>query len=97
MVNQTGIIETKIVASVDKKTFNDGINFARDTGVKIDKALKSKLTLDTIKAEDKIKRLNRQLKTDLPTERRIAIKTDLLDTKRQLTETRRQLNNLANT
>lgn len=97
MVNQTGTIEVEIKAVADKKSFNDGINFARDTGVKIDKALRSKLTLDTIKAEDKIKSINKLLKTNIPTQQKIDLRVDLADTKRQLTETRRQLNNLANT
>jgi len=59
--------------------------------------LKAQLTLDTLRFEDKIKDIKAQLKTDLPQERRVALRVDLADTKRELTEARRQLNNLANT
>lgn len=97
MVLDTTVIEAEIKASVDQKSFNDWVKFARDTGKKIDEGLRTELKLDVLRFEDQVKRIRDQLKRDIPEERRTQLRLDLQDARTGLTEARRQLRNLENT
>jgi len=55
-------MRANIVAWVDKASFNDGINYARDTWKKIDQALKTKLELDVAWFQLKLDDARRALK-----------------------------------
>ena len=93
-------IQATIVAWVDKKSFGDGINYARDTGKKIDQELKRKLELNLAKFQidiEKARTLLKQAKKDGDKEAQITAQLNVNELQRWLTEAKRQLNNLSNT
>lgn len=89
-------MRANIVAWVDKASFNDGINYARDTWKKIDQALKTKLELDVAWFQIKLSDARKQLKT-ATWDNRIRLTLEANELQRWLTEAKRNLNNLVNT
>jgi len=91
-------IEAKIVAWVDKWSFNTAEKVARDTGKKINQDLKVKMELDIAKAQLKLKQLRKQLRSkDLTDAQRIRLTVETNAAQRNITEMKRSLNNLLNT
>lgn len=91
-------INAKIVAWVDKQSFNKAEQTARDTGKVIDQNLKKKLEIDVANTQIKLKNLRKQLRdTTLPLDKRRQLLIETNRTQRSLTEAKRKLNNLINT
>lgn len=91
-------IISELKLQTDVSSFTKGVNFARDTGEKIDKELQSKLKLEIVQAQNAIKILQKEsklAKNDI--ERKNKIDIDILTAKSNLTELRRSLRNLENT
>lgn len=90
-------IKASIVATVDKKSFKDGVNFARDTGKEIDQNLRRKLELDIATAQQKLIVLKKNLKEATTQDQKIQIQIETNNAKSELTEFQRRLKNLQNT
>lgn len=91
-------IISELKVQTDVSSFTKGVNFARDTGKKIDKELQSKLKLEIVQAQNAIKILKKEsklAKNDI--ERKNKIDIDILTAKNNLTELKRNLRNLENT
>lgn len=99
MVLETQIKAT-IVAWVDKQSFNDGINYARDTWKKLNQDLKLKLELDVANLQLQVDNARKILRDAKKTWDKDAIINAQLNTnqlKSSLTEATRQLRNYVNT
>lgn len=91
-------IEAKVVAWVDKWSFNKIEQTARDTWKKINQDLKVKMEVDIAKAQLKLKELRKQLRSkDLTEAQRLKLQIDTNAAQRNVTELKRRLNNLVNT
>lgn len=93
-------IKATIVAWVDKKSFWDWINYARDTGKKLDAELKRKLELDIASFQvqlDQAKARLKQAKKEWDRDAIIKAQVDTNQIQSWLTEAKRQLNNYVNT
>lgn len=97
-------LETKVTAvieaSVDKKSFWDWVNYARDTWKKLDQELKKKLELDVAwfwLQLDQARKTLSLAKKSMDEESKIKAQLDVNELSRSLTESKRQLNNYVNT
>lgn len=97
-------LETKITAtieaSIDRKSFWDWVNYARDTGKKLDQELKRKLELDVAGFWLQLDQARKTLslaKKSMDEESKIKAQLDVNELSRSLTESKRQLNNYVNT
>ena len=93
-------IKATIVAWVDQKSFRDGVNFARDTGAKIDQELKRNLEVNVAKFQIQLQNardLLRKAKKEWDEQATIVAQLKVNELQRGTTEAKRQLNNLANT
>ena len=99
MVMETEIKAT-IVAWVDKSSFNDWVNYARDTWKKLDAELKKKLELNVVSFQLKLaqaRQLLKQAKKDWDKNATINAQLKTNQLQRWLTEAKRSLNNYVNT
>lgn len=97
-------LETKISATIEldinKKSFWDWINYARDTGKKIDQELKKKLELDVAWFQLQLDSARKSLaiaKKTMDEDWKIKAQLDVNELTKNTTEAKRQLSNLVNT
>jgi hypothetical protein len=69
-------IKASIVAEVDKKSFGDGVKFARDTGKEIDQNLKKRFELNIAEAQIKLKQIKDDLKKATSEEQKLKLQID---------------------
>lgn len=89
-------IKAEITAWIDRKSFNDGINFARDTGKKINQQLRASLELDIAKSQIQLRQLRKDL-SQATGKAKIDLQVQTNKAQQNLTELKRKLNNLRNT
>lgn len=98
MVINTEPIRQVIEIDVDKNSATKSLDFARDTGKKIDKELQRKLQIDILQAESKIDIIKKQIADAKKAgEQPFALQLDLKNLQSGLTESKRELRNLENT
>lgn len=97
MALQTEPVITEIRAEVNKKSFNDGVKFARDTGKQIDPLLRKNLQLDIAKAQLNLKKVKELIKNATNEETKLKLTINANQLQSNLTEFKRQFANLSNT
>lgn len=90
-------VKVEFIMETNVKSFNDGVNYARDTGKKIDQELRRKLELDIAQAQLKLQEIRADLRKTKDSDARISLQVEANAAQRSLTEFKRQLNNLSNT
>lgn len=92
--------EVELEMTIDKKSFGDGVNFARDTGKKLSQELRSEYQLNFANAQIKLAEFRKQLqdaKKSKDADLIIKAQIDFDQQRSATTQARRELENYTNT